>query len=131
MKYRWIQTLLALAAPILTFIICWPGPHGGPQFFGAVLLNSLAHLHETWLLFVLLVVPSILLLAAGVVPIHKPRIAMSSVGAAWFLALFVLLLLRIYPPAWPVVFLSAAPLLGSVGASTALAWFPRRRPQEG
>jgi hypothetical protein len=125
LKYRLLQFAMALLAPLLIGIICWPGPHGGSQFLGEVLIVEFAHMAREWPVLVLLSIPTIGLVSASMLPCRRPRVIVSGISVIWFLTLFGLLLLRVYPPAWPWVFISAAPHFGALGAGFWLSRLPR------
>lgn len=125
MKFRVFQLVIALVAPVLLCGVFWPGPHGGPQFYGEVLLSGLERWHEHWLAWLPLFIPHLLLFVAGLTPGRVPRIVMAAVAAAACLTFFAMFLRGVYLPAWPVVLLSASPWLGAVAGIFVLAWFPR------
>lgn len=92
---------------------------------GVVVSFWLDNLSSNWWLLMLMVLPAALLLTAGLVSNRMVRITVSLAGGACAASLFVLFIIQVYPPAWPVVAISALPSLGCVGGSIILSLFPK------
>jgi hypothetical protein len=120
MKNRICQAVLAMFAGIAANFIFWPGPHGGPQFLRDVLWvpepdGPPAILRGIVIGLVLLGV------AAAFIPGRRLRIGTTWAALIGLMILFILLLLRIYPPVLYIVLFSAIPFLGALAGCAFIA----------
>jgi len=125
LRLRILQFLCTLGSILAIGVICWPGPHGGPQFLGSVLFYSLGD--DVWVPLLLIGIPCLTLVCSCAIVRRTVRITVAGAGVTGLLVLFLLLLRRIYPPALPVVIVSASPFLILLGLSAFMATRPRRQ----
>ena len=125
MESRLYQGLWSVACIVAFNFIGWPGPHGGLQYVGQVIWPSQYNSNLT--IPFLVIVPMIILLVSSFVPKRKLRIIGTSIAAGWVGILYVMLVLRIYPPVLPIVFMTSVPFLGSLIASIVMSRKPLER----
>lgn len=127
-RIRIIQFLCSLGCILAIGLICWPGPHGGFDFFGTEFVPDLISGNISRVALFLLAAPCVLLVCSSSLRWRMIRIITTTIATLWLLSLLVFalaLLAHYYVPAIPAVLASASPFLLFLAICDFLATRPR------